>query len=258
MFSVLSRIFNKSNFKKILILFIVGFVSRVLVGYLYNINVYLYFLCPISNMYYIYMSTFMVLAYEFVNTFYFNIIPSFRFLIIKESIKVFYSNGLNNKLFMDSNANEIKPYGKTGLGDKSSSSHRPMKSSPLSNTPITPTNINEMKPTREIRYSGKTNSSLRPVNFNHLATSQEASAQDLAFQERNKKILRYKDEFKEFYTTYRESIKLSDYELESLSIKMAIENEKGNSGWQILPEDIQPLYKKYLRKFLIQKIKPIY
>lgn len=37
---LLSRTFNKSNFNKFLIIFIVGFISRGLVGYFYSINVY--------------------------------------------------------------------------------------------------------------------------------------------------------------------------------------------------------------------------
>jgi len=227
---LLNRILNKSNLNKFLIIFMVGFVSRVLVGYFYNVNIYLYFLSSVSIMYYVCMSTFIVLVYEFINSFDFNIIASFRFLIIKEGLKVFYYNGLNNKMFMNSNVNEIKPYGKTGVGYKGSFSHPPVKSSPLSNSPITPTNINEMKPTREIKFREKASSSLRPINFNRPATSQKPSAKDLAFQERNKNIIKYKDEFKEFYTTYRESIKLSDSELESLSIRMAIEEEKGRDN----------------------------
>jgi hypothetical protein len=80
MFSVLNRIFNKSNFNKILIIFIVGFVSRIFVGYLYNINVYLDYLCLVSILYYICMSAFIVLVHEFVDYFHFNIVPSFSFI----------------------------------------------------------------------------------------------------------------------------------------------------------------------------------
>jgi hypothetical protein len=245
------RILNKSNFNKILILFMVGFVSRVLVGCFYNANFYLGFLSYVSIVHYILMFT-LVLAYEFLSCFHYNI-PSFIFLIIKEGIKVLHYNSLNNKLFMNSNVNEIKPYGKTILDYKGNSSYRPVKSSPLSNPPITPANISEIKPTREIKFSSKTNYNNRPVNFNDWVTSQKTSAKYLAFQERNNNIIRYKDEFKEFYTAYRESIKLSNYELESLSIQVAIENEKGNAGIYVLPEDLKPLYRKHLRKCLMQK-----
>lgn len=140
------RILNKSNFNKILFLFMVGFVSIVLVGCFINANVYLGFLSSVSIVYYIFMFT-LVLAYEFISCFDYNI-PSYIFLIIKEAIKVLHYNSLNNKLFMNSNVNEIKPYGKTIFGYKGNSSYRPVKSSPLSNTPITPANISEIKPTQ--------------------------------------------------------------------------------------------------------------
>lgn len=250
-FCVLGRkILNKSNLNKILILFMVGFVSRVFVSCFYNVNVFLGFLSYVPIVYYIFMFT-LVLVYEFVNCFDYNI--PYIFIMIKEAIKVLYYNCLNNKLFMNYNVNEIKPYGKTIFGYKGNSSYRPVKSSPLSNPPITPTNINDIKLTREIKFNSKTNSSLRPVNFNNLDRSQEVSAKDLTFQERNSNIIRYKDEFKKFYTVYKESIKLSDYQLESLSIQVALENEKGSAGIYVLPDNIKPLYKNYLRKCLMQK-----
>jgi hypothetical protein len=226
-FNVLfSRIFNKSNFNKFLIIFILGFVSRVFLGHFYN-NVYLDLLNLVSASYYVCISAFIILVHNFVYYFDFNIIP-FKFEILKESIKRFYINGLNNKLFMNSNVNEMKPYGEIGLSHKGSYSTRPVKSSPLSNPPITPANINEMKPTREIKFRNKSSNSLIPVNFspNRSTTFQRASP----FQVKDKYITKLKGEFKEFYTSYRESIKLSNYELESLSIKMAIEIAKGKDG----------------------------
>jgi hypothetical protein len=77
-FNVLNRIFNKSNFNKVLIIFIVGFISRVFVGYIYSVNVYLDYLSPVSILYYICLSAFIVLVHEFVN--YFNNVPSFSFI----------------------------------------------------------------------------------------------------------------------------------------------------------------------------------
>jgi hypothetical protein len=286
MFSVLNKNFNKSNFNKFLIIFIVGFVSRILVGYLYNINVYLYFLSSVSLLYYTCMSAFIVLVYEFFNYFGFSFssiiytsfvkfvgyivrmfdLRNFRIFSIRlgdiklsSMIKGANNNTIDStsiKIFSVSDRNN-ELSGKTILGEKACSRYRPVRSSPLSNDPITPTNINEMKPIRETLFSGKTNSSLCPMKVNHSATSQEVSGVDLAFQERNNNILRYKNEFKKFYTTYRESIKLSDYELESLSIKIALENDIGRVGLDVLPEDIKPLYRKYLRQILIQKIKPM-
>src|SRR5271156_1615880 len=234
-FSILSRILNKSNFNKFLIIFIVGFVSRTLVYYFYNVNVYLDFLNVVSVSYYICMSAFIISVHEFVNCFDFNIIP-FKFSILKEGIKRIYINGLDNKLFMDSNVNEVKPSGEIGISDKGGYSPRPVKPSPLSNPPVTPSNLDEMKPTREINFHDKKKSSLRPVNSspnhpmnsssNHPTRSQKTSA----FQERDRDITKFKEEFKKFYTVYKEFIKLSNYELESLSIKMAIEDEKGGDG----------------------------
>jgi len=67
---LLSRIFNKYNFNKVLIIFIVGFVSRVLIGYFYSANVYLDYIC---------MSASIILVHEFVGYFNLNIIPSLDF-----------------------------------------------------------------------------------------------------------------------------------------------------------------------------------
>jgi hypothetical protein len=290
-FSVLlSRIINKPVFGKVVIIFIVGFASRFFINNINIINIFLDYFNYISILYYILFSVFIVLVHEFVDYFSFSFsfssiiytsfvefigyivrmfgLMNFRIFSIRlgdiklsSIIKGASNRTLNSKSIkiysvLDRN-NEIKLSGKTILGEKACSRYRPVKSSPLSNFPITPANINEMNPIRETIFSGKTNSSLPSVSFNHSATPQIVSTVDVAFQERNNDIIRYKDEFKVFYTTYRESIKLSDYELESLSIKIAIENDQGRVGLDVLPEDIKPLYRKYLRKALIQKIKPI-
>ena len=52
---LLSRTFNKSNFNKFLIIFIVGFISRGLIGYFYSINVYFDFFNIVSVSYYVCM-----------------------------------------------------------------------------------------------------------------------------------------------------------------------------------------------------------
>jgi hypothetical protein len=282
MFSVLNKIFNKFNFNKFLILFMVGFVSRVLVGYIYNINVYLDSLSSVFIVYYICMSVFVVLVHEFVDYFsfsfsfsniiYTSLIEFIVYIVRMQGLMNFrvfsirlgdiklssIIKGANNrtidsksiKIFsvLDRN-DEIKPYGKTRFGNKGS--YRPVISSPLSNPPITPANINEIKPTRENIFSGKTNSSLRPENINHRAGSGNASALDLinkALKLKNDEyITKYKDEFKEFYTTYRKSIKLSDYQLESLSIKIAEAYHKGKYISNLFPDrDHTYLYDKFL------------
>jgi hypothetical protein len=80
-FSVLlNRIINKSNFNKVLIIFSVGFVSRVLVGCFFNVNVFLDYLSYVSIFYYIFMSAFIVLVHEFEHYFNFNIVPLFSFV----------------------------------------------------------------------------------------------------------------------------------------------------------------------------------
>jgi hypothetical protein len=287
---LLNRILNKPVFGKVVVIFIVGFASRFYINNMYIINIFLDHFNYISILYYIFFSVFIVLVHEFVDYFSFSFsfssiiytrfvefigyivrmfgLMNFRIFsvrlgdiklssIIKDaSNRTINSKSINIYPVLDRN-NEIKLSDKTILGEKTCSRYRPVKASPLSNPPITPTNINEMNPTRETIFSGKTNSSLPSVSFNHSATSQRVSAGDLAFQERNNNIIRYKNEFKGFYTTYRESIKLSDYELESLSIKIAIENDQGRVGFDVLPKDILSLYRKYLRKSLIHKIKPI-
>jgi hypothetical protein len=280
-FSVLlNRIINKSNFNKVLIIFSVGFVSRVLVGCFFNVNVFLDYFNFIYILYYIFFSVFIVLVHEFVDYFSFSFssiiytsfvefigyivrmfgLMNFRIFSIRlGDIKLSIIKGASNRTLnsksikiysvLDRN-NEIKFYGKTILGEKACSRYRPVISSPLSNSPITPTNIGvqlEMNPIREIKFSGKTNSSLPSASFNHSATSQKVSAGDLAYQEKNNNIIRYKEEFKVFYTTYRESIKLSDYELESLSIKIAEAYHKGEDIYHLLPnEDHIYLYDKFV------------
>jgi hypothetical protein len=147
--------------------------------------------------------------------------------------------------------NEIKSYGKTRFGYKGSSRYRPAISSPLSNPPITPSNVNEIKSTQGIRFTDKAKSSLSPTNIYHTATSDKTSALDLKNKALNLKndecITKLKNEFKEFYTTYKESIKLSDYQLESISIKIAEAYHKGKYVSQLLPnEDHMYLYDKFV------------
>lgn len=81
------RIFTKSNLNKAIIIFIIGFISRIGVNYIYDINVYLEYLNIVSFIYYIWMSLFIVLIHELIIFFDINIIPSFIYdfcsLIIK-------------------------------------------------------------------------------------------------------------------------------------------------------------------------------
>lgn len=78
--NLLKRIFNKSNLNKVILIFIFGFVTRALVYYTYNINVFIDYLNLVSLTYYFVFSIFIVLIHEIVNFFDINIIPSFNYL----------------------------------------------------------------------------------------------------------------------------------------------------------------------------------
>jgi len=67
--NILAKIFTKSNIKKILIIFIVGLISRIFVNYMYNINVFISFLNYISLTYYLIFSIFIVLVHGIVDHF---------------------------------------------------------------------------------------------------------------------------------------------------------------------------------------------
>jgi hypothetical protein len=62
--SLWNRIFNRLNLSKVLVIFVVGFVSRVLVNYLWGVNVFVDYLNCISIGYYGFMAIFVVLVNE--------------------------------------------------------------------------------------------------------------------------------------------------------------------------------------------------
>src|ERR1700683_1520706 len=74
---LLGKIFTQSNINKVIIIFIVGFISRIFIVKMYNVNVFFEYLNIISILYYSCMSFFVVIIHEFVNFFEFNIIPSY-------------------------------------------------------------------------------------------------------------------------------------------------------------------------------------
>ena len=76
----MNKIFNKPYFNKIIFIFIVGFISRVLVNYIYDVNVFLDYLNVVSLIYYIIMSIFICLIHEIIYFFNINIIPSFSII----------------------------------------------------------------------------------------------------------------------------------------------------------------------------------
>ena len=246
-----SKIFTIKNLIKVLTIFIFGFSFRVFIEYTYNINVFIEYLNLISILYYTLMSSLAIIVHEMVIYFEFNFIYSFFEYIYVFILKIlknmlflkgFGFNSLKNQMFMSSNVNEIKPYREIGLSYKGNSDYRPVKSSPLSNPPITPDNC----------PSTFTNPSNTQTNRSTIPINHQSKASDLVLQD--KWVTKCKDQFKEFYTTYRDSIKLSDYELEKLSLKIAKESKKESidveKAMDILPNDIKPLF----RKFIIRKI----
>lgn len=79
---ILSRVLNKSNLSKILIIFIIGFVSRSVVNYVYDINVITYNINSISIIYYTFMAFVSILVHELVS--YFNF-PSISYEVFNIS-----------------------------------------------------------------------------------------------------------------------------------------------------------------------------
>jgi hypothetical protein len=90
---LLNKIFNKPNLNKILIIFVVGLTSRILINYIYNINVFIDYFNKVSIIYYVLMSMFIVLIHEVVTYFDINIIP----YCIFDNIK--YVISINSKVF---------------------------------------------------------------------------------------------------------------------------------------------------------------
>lgn len=94
--ALLSRIFNKSNISKVVIIFSVGLVSRFLVDSYFNINVFIDYLNSISILYYFSMSIFRVFINELASYYDLNIIPSFilhffnSLIELVESVKGLY------------------------------------------------------------------------------------------------------------------------------------------------------------------------
>jgi len=74
---ILGKIFTRPNLNKVIIIFIVGFISRALIVNIYDVNVYSQYLDKISIMYYSCFSLFIVVIHELVNLYNVNIIPSY-------------------------------------------------------------------------------------------------------------------------------------------------------------------------------------
>jgi len=216
---LLGRIFTKSNLNKILIIFIIGFISRIFLNIIYNDNIFSNYLYQILGIYYLFLSSLIILINEFINYSHLTLdVNHFSNSSFKYKGHIFYT--------MDS------------VGEGSSSYNNGEGSS---------ANFNDFKHPKHKR-------------IRELMDSEKEydSTQDLALQEKEKTINKYKKEFKEFYTTNRESIKLTTNDLEKLTIKVAnIYYSTGSVSavMEILPADIKPLYNKFMRKQLLGKIK---
>lgn len=103
-----------NNIKKVLIIFIFGFLSRIFIFYFYDINVFKNFLNAIAIIYCSFMAFFVVLIQEFITYFNINTIPSFiincikfilnKFIKYNNIIKFFFNSKKN--LYLDSYNNE--------------------------------------------------------------------------------------------------------------------------------------------------------
>jgi len=99
--SLWNRIFNRLNLSKVLVIFMVGFVTRVLINYVYDFNVFVDYLNTISLTYYGMMSIFIVLVNELFTYFEFKLLPKISFEVfsitsIRKAISVIINN-IGNK-----------------------------------------------------------------------------------------------------------------------------------------------------------------
>lgn len=89
MFKNLYVFLSKINYRNILIIFVFGFVSRIIVNSYFDINVFYDYLNPVSIFYYLGFSSFIVLVQEYGNH-----LPSFGSMIGK--INHFIIDSLSN------------------------------------------------------------------------------------------------------------------------------------------------------------------
>lgn len=101
--ALIRKIFNRSNLNKIILIFILGLLTRTFVYHIYNVNVFTDYLNTISLIYYTIFSMFIVLVHDIVDFFNVNIIPSYSYLSTKifNTIKSVYSTivSLNKIIF---------------------------------------------------------------------------------------------------------------------------------------------------------------
>lgn len=76
LYMLMKRIFNKHNFTKVLIVFMIGFSIRLYINIYHDINVFVDFLTMTSLTYYLFISCFAIVVHECVTLFGFSIFPS--------------------------------------------------------------------------------------------------------------------------------------------------------------------------------------
>lgn len=74
-FLFLKNNLSKVNLSKIIFIFFFGFISRIIINYLYNINVFIDYLHPFSIAYYFVFASFIVFINELFSTFNLSIFP---------------------------------------------------------------------------------------------------------------------------------------------------------------------------------------
>jgi hypothetical protein len=99
--SLCNRIFNRLNFSKVLVIFMVGFVTRVFINYVYDINVFVDYLNSISLGYYGFMAIFVVLVNELFSYIDLKLLPKisldvFSISSIRKGVSVIINN-IDNK-----------------------------------------------------------------------------------------------------------------------------------------------------------------
>jgi len=110
------NVFNKGNLSKIIIIFIVGFVSRSMINNIYSINVFTDYTNSVSVIYYIFMAFMTVLIHETVGYFDF---PTINLEVLKiSSIR----KGISNIISYYNNKSTITFSRTTGLEDSKKSS----------------------------------------------------------------------------------------------------------------------------------------
>jgi hypothetical protein len=91
------KVFNKVNLSKVFIIFIIGLISRGLINYIYDVNVFMEYTTGISLLYYTFMTFAIVLVHELVN--YFNI-SIIRYEILLSFIRKVFSVMNDEKLLV--------------------------------------------------------------------------------------------------------------------------------------------------------------